>query len=478
MPDTNSGGTRIWTLTYTRSDTPFTTVVTYPTPFVNWPEYYLWEGVMSFTHAGGNATTQCVHHEATATPRYLTATPVVTDAGLFDRPEYLADPYGLNHELEFTSKYNDPYLYYSSLFPGEPPLTQCPKAAVLPDGRGGRWVGRWFIETTSSVSYEDETTTTTDSEEAVTTSSESGRVIVQLPTTSTDSPSPSPPPPPSSSTRQNDDAPTSTEDPRSSVPTTSARVELPSASDGSAPTSPESLGRESESKTQAPPTTTVSSETTVVSKTAVISETAVSSQIPGSQTMVVSQNSVPQTTVGLQILVSQTTGILHSLADAQTTTTQRINDTSTKLADATSTTVDVVEMKPVVLIPVVRATVVKTAEDGSVETVVAFVPDDTAMSSTSIGRFAKYLKPGAQVHAAAEETAAEEAAVVEESTDGDAEESTVAPVTTYRSWSLGRPAPVADPVPDPVPSRQAAGGMWHRPDWALVIVMAMTIAFV
>lgn len=219
--------------------------------------------------------------------------------------------------------------------------------------------------------------------------------------------------------------------------------------------------------------TTVDSETRVASQTSV-SETVVASQGSGSQTIVASQTPGSQTTVALQASVSETTGIMQSSVQLQATTTQRAKDISTDEADAT-TTVDVVQMKPVVLIPVVRATMVKTAEDGSVETVVAFVPDEEAMSSTSLGRFAKYFKPGAQIpHAVAEETAAEETVAVQ-STDGDAEESTVAPVTTYRSWSIGRPAPVADPVPDPAPSRQAAGGVWYRPDWGLMIGLAMVL---
>lgn len=131
------------------------------------------------------------------------------------------------------------------------------------------------------------------------------------------------------------------------------------------------------------------------------------------------------------------------------------------------TVVNVVQPEPIILIPVVRSTLVTTDEDGSLMTVVAFVHDEEAMLTRSVEPTAKML--GAQTGPSLGDAASEETATVQ-TADDYAQRITAAGVETPTSSDTVRP--------DPPGNLQAAGGVWLRPDWTLLTLLAMVIALV
>ncbi|KAH7357962.1 hypothetical protein B0T11DRAFT_283416 [Plectosphaerella cucumerina] len=171
LPEVNSDGTRIKTITYTRFGTPTITVMTYPTPLFDWPDYYGVRGAHTTTMWTGNSSTvQCVlgdpsifntlpDNRTPSSPVYLTANPQPTDPSYFARMGYnlTEDPYGLNFVLtldDLGSEYLAYAYYRSDFFLDQPAFHTCTPAGIGP--RLGQWSGdtSWLISSATSTSFE------------------------------------------------------------------------------------------------------------------------------------------------------------------------------------------------------------------------------------------------------------------------------------------------------------------------------------
>ncbi|KAH6697170.1 hypothetical protein F5X68DRAFT_257411 [Plectosphaerella plurivora] len=160
MPEVNSKGTRVETITYTRFGTASTATVAYPTPFFDWPDWYGVGGAHTITHITGNVTsTECIVGDpltgirqtfiSAKMPVYLTDNPQPTDGAFYSvwwRYNLTEDPYGLNYVWRPDGGSDHfPYSYYQETF--EPNVYDHPFNICHADGFGPR-LG-WFRDSTA-----------------------------------------------------------------------------------------------------------------------------------------------------------------------------------------------------------------------------------------------------------------------------------------------------------------------------------------
>ncbi|TGJ81960.1 hypothetical protein E0Z10_g6803 [Xylaria hypoxylon] len=128
-PPTNSLGTHAETVSFFHSGQSHTTVLTYPSEFVEWPESYIWKGTLS---NGGRCTTDLdgmtVPIMSTPQPTGCYTTAAVECVNLEE------DPKGLFHRLVFDPDDSRWQLsVYSDLLVDQPALTSCYNADSGPN---------------------------------------------------------------------------------------------------------------------------------------------------------------------------------------------------------------------------------------------------------------------------------------------------------------------------------------------------------
>ncbi|KAI1121598.1 hypothetical protein F5Y10DRAFT_255915 [Nemania abortiva] len=124
---TNSAGTRVATVTYSRQGQNHTTILVFPTGFINWPDSYAWEGTLSTERTPG--ITDCVTASVPQTSA-LPSNPQPEAANFFP-PSSGHDPYGSGYSL--ISGEADTAWFYpdTALFTDQAAIQQC---ASLGDG--------------------------------------------------------------------------------------------------------------------------------------------------------------------------------------------------------------------------------------------------------------------------------------------------------------------------------------------------------
>ncbi|KAK6857248.1 hypothetical protein PG995_007435 [Apiospora arundinis] len=142
---TNEAGTKVHTLTYTRSGKPHTTVIAYPTRFVVWPESYTWRGPLTGT--GSSTGSTCITTSAFASVVPILSEPQHTTEAPKTDP---LDPKGLSYTLLSNETPLQSLFEDKSLFPDQQPIQQCTYHQI------GQWnpfaVVAWT--TLSSTSFE------------------------------------------------------------------------------------------------------------------------------------------------------------------------------------------------------------------------------------------------------------------------------------------------------------------------------------
>ncbi|KAK6839284.1 hypothetical protein PG987_005150 [Apiospora arundinis] len=142
---TNEAGTKVHTLTYTRSGKPHTTVIAYPARFVVWPESYTWSGPLPGT--GSSTGSTCITTSAPASVVPILSEPQHTTEAAKTDP---LDPKGLSYTLLSNETPLQSLLEDKSLFPDQQPIQQCTYYPI------GQWnpfaVVAWT--TLSSTSFE------------------------------------------------------------------------------------------------------------------------------------------------------------------------------------------------------------------------------------------------------------------------------------------------------------------------------------
>ncbi|KAI1404788.1 hypothetical protein F4819DRAFT_446347 [Hypoxylon fuscum] len=125
---TNANGTRIGTAVYTQSGQTITTILTYPTAFIAWPDYLRWTGTIK-----APAASECITAANWSTVS-LSSIPQPTQIDWTGDPRY---PDGSNYVLvhALSSSFAWPYYDYSTLF-NHPAPTIC----SVPSG-GPNWGG-------------------------------------------------------------------------------------------------------------------------------------------------------------------------------------------------------------------------------------------------------------------------------------------------------------------------------------------------
>ncbi|KAH8891554.1 hypothetical protein GQ53DRAFT_746615 [Thozetella sp. PMI_491] len=152
-PPTNEAGTRIETIRYQHGSSTITTILTYPTPFVAWPESYSWDGELS-------TSGQCVQ---------------TTSADLVTVPAGHALPYPLDYWYQFNGGDNPTGQDYSliwdysnwvfsvesELFPNNAAPTACTDHEDGPFW-GGFTQTSWFTATSTRYTKDVRTTAAPD----------------------------------------------------------------------------------------------------------------------------------------------------------------------------------------------------------------------------------------------------------------------------------------------------------------------------
>ncbi|KAI0202466.1 hypothetical protein F4808DRAFT_421702 [Astrocystis sublimbata] len=153
-PPTNSLGTRIETITYVDHESQsHTTVVTYPTAFIFWPDHYVVEKDTT-TDSNGQCT------GITTETVWVTSNPQPPSGSCpypFNCSSSLTDPKGLSHTLVFDigESYWELKIF-SSLFPDQPYLSSCDNANLGPNWGGftqTRWYTKHLVVTTGDYSH-------------------------------------------------------------------------------------------------------------------------------------------------------------------------------------------------------------------------------------------------------------------------------------------------------------------------------------
>ncbi|KAI1868846.1 hypothetical protein JX265_006825 [Neoarthrinium moseri] len=145
-PETNVEGTRVRTITYTRSSKASVTVVAFPTPFIAWPDEYGWDGTLDVRNGD---STQCSTVTIDSGRPYgpttrITTNPQPTSGSLF--PENVTDPSGLSYD--FVPEGIEQTIFASrngvvELFPDEQAINVCRPGGAGPN-LGNFVATRWL----------------------------------------------------------------------------------------------------------------------------------------------------------------------------------------------------------------------------------------------------------------------------------------------------------------------------------------------
>ncbi|KAI8953734.1 hypothetical protein F4801DRAFT_535294 [Xylaria longipes] len=130
-PPTNALGTHVETISFFQSGQSHTTVLTYPSEFIAWPEHYVWTGTLS---SGGRCTTNL---KGVTVP--IMSNPQPTAGSCYDTRfisciQTAEDPKGLFHHLAFDPDQGYWQLKaYAALMADQPALSSCDNLDIGPN---------------------------------------------------------------------------------------------------------------------------------------------------------------------------------------------------------------------------------------------------------------------------------------------------------------------------------------------------------